>query len=201
MTPNTRRVRQESLFTGPARTTAQAARGGLSVTTFPTRSFGIPDNAVTLWYRNDVYFIPSLMNLWNRKASSNGGDAGSLYGSGVTRMDTVDLSNEVINSVVQLPSNQVAASSGLGNITQRDLLVTSEHRLIVLANARPQIKPKATQAREPESPTAKLDQAKLSRGDLDIGGMSRMLDSMTGLVASNHVPGFGRDRKVGFAAH
>jgi len=200
MTPNTRRVRQENLFSGPS--VAQpglAARGGISVSSTVT-AHGSVEESMTLWYNTAVYSIPSLTNLWQRSTSNNGRDTGSLHGSSLSRIDDLDLQGETINSVVQLPPRQPRQlASGLGSFNaQRDLLVTAEHRTIILASARQHAPARPLFAREPESPTRRQDQVMLDRGDLDVGGMGRMLDSMTGIERTGALV---RGKRVGFAAH
>lgn len=198
MTPNTRRVRQESLFSGPVAKSGVAARGGISAVP-STSSHGSVDDSIVLWYGNEMHHIPSLMNLWQRSASSSGQDTGSLYGPGLSRVEGFDLSGEMINCVTQLhPKEKVAP--GLGKSVQKDFLITAEHRIIILEGAN-DIIPGRTLFNgepEPESLVLRREQRLLDSGDLDIGGMDRMLDSMAGIEKTG---GFGKGKRVGFAAH
>ncbi|KAK8221895.1 hypothetical protein M8818_000060 [Zalaria obscura] len=198
MTPNTRRVRQENLFEGPKSAPGTAPRGGISVASTST-PHGTADDSIVLWYNNDAYAIPSLTTFWQRSINSSGRDTGSLYSPGLSRLEGLDLFGEIINHVDQFSSR--ASSTGLGSIAQRDVLITGEHRMIVLANTRPQVPSKALfAAREPESPTIRRDQQLLSRGELDIGGMDRMLDGMMGVETTGALQ-LGKAKRVGFAAH
>ncbi|KAJ9620922.1 hypothetical protein H2203_007508 [Taxawa tesnikishii (nom. ined.)] len=193
MTPNTRRVRQESLFGGSKFVPGAAPQGGLSASGIVSAS-GNTDDTIVLWYGQEVYTMPSLNTFWQRSINSSGRDPGSLYSPGLSRVDGVDLSGEIINNVYQFPLRSAPAS--LGNLAQRDLLVVGEHRVVVLAHTRPPTPAKALFAREPESPTFREDQHLLDRGELDLGGMDRILDGMMGVEATN---GFGKAKRVGFA--
>ena len=86
---------------------------------------------------------------------------------------------------------------------QRDLLITTEHRMITYAASRSAGQGAAkgllfSREREPESPTLRQDQVLLDRGDLDLGGMDRMLDSMVGIEKTGPL---NKVKRVGFAAH
>ena len=198
MTPNTRRVRQDNLFSGPTTQMHPVGRGGISVVSTAT-SHGAIDDSIALWYGNDVYTIPSLTNLWQRSGSSGGRDTGSLYGPGLSRVDDLDLFGEMITCVNQLPQRQSTSTSALGTMNQRDLLVAAEHRSIILAPSRTAVTG-GLFAKEARSPTLRQDQMLLDSGELDIGGVDRMLDTMTGIEQ----PGLTRvpkSKRVGFAPH
>ena len=200
MTPNTRRVRQDNLFSGPVPQQGAAARGGLCVTSFTTSS-GTIDDAATLWFNTNVYSIPSLTQFWTRHTPSSGRDTGSLYGPGLSRIENIDLSNETINNITHLPMRKARElTSGLGAMNiQRDILITTEHRTIIVASTRPHGPGRDAFAAEPESPTLRQDREMLERGELDLGGMDRMLDDMTGVERTG--PLVPRGKRVGFAAH
>jgi len=199
MTPNTRRVRQDNLFSAPISQQGTAARGGVCVTSFTT-SNGTNDDAITLWFNTNVYSIPSLSQLWARLTSS-GRDTGSLYGPGLSRIENIELSNETINNITHLPMRQARQlTSGLGAMNiQRDILITTEHRTIIIASTRPHGPGKDIFAGEPVSPTLRQDREMLERGELDLGGMDRMLDDMTGIERTG--PLVPRGKRVGFAAY
>lgn len=72
---------------------------------------------------------------------------------------------------------------------QRDLLVSAEHRLIMVQTLRPATPAPNLFAKAAERPTAR-DRRMLDAGNLDLGGMDRMLDSMAGDTGL---------KKVGFA--
>lgn len=194
MTPNTRKTRQESLFSGATKRVAGAAiRGGLS-TAVTAGSHGTTDDSIILWHGSEAYHIPSLQSLWQRSVSSSGRDMGSLYGPGLSRIEGLDLSGEILNSIDQFVAKATAVN--VGNITQRDFLVTGEHRFIITTSTRPQTPAKSLFARENGSPVTKaVDQQLLDRGELDLGGMDRLLDNMTGIERTN---GIGKGKRVGF---
>ncbi|GAB7357475.1 hypothetical protein MBLNU459_g0012t1 [Dothideomycetes sp. NU459] len=194
MTPNTRRNRQESLFSGPtSRASGAAPKGGLSAA-MTAGSHGTFDDSVVLWYGGEAYHIPSLQSLWQRSVSSSGRDIGSLYGPGLSRIEGLDLSGEVLNSIEQFPAKATAVS--VGNIVQRDFLVVGEHRVIITIPTKPQTPTKSMFARDNGSSVTKaFDQQLLDRGELDIGGVDRLLDSMTGTERMN---GIGKGKRVGF---
>ena len=73
--------------------------------------------------------------------------------------------------------------------SSRNLLVSAEHRFIVLQHLRPPILSRDLLQQPKERPVSR-DQRMLDAGELDLGGMDRMLDSMAG---------DGRTRRVGFA--
>lgn len=193
VTPNTRRVRQESLFHGPAVQTGTAPRGGVSVSS--TTQSSSTDDSVLIWYGSEVHSIPSLRKLLSR----SGKDTGTLYGPGVSRIEGFDTYSETINSAHQLAQRQEPTSAGLGSLDQRDLLITTEHRFILVTSTRPQLAAR-TAARQNmdllDSPLHKRDQLLLGQGELDIGGVDRLLDGMVGVEATGRL----NPRRVGFAS-
>ncbi|KAF1352172.1 hypothetical protein BDV97DRAFT_397214 [Delphinella strobiligena] len=191
MTPNTRKVRQESLFSGPSVSTGagNAHKGGLSVAP-TTTSHGAADDSVVMWYGGEAYHIPSLVSLWQRSVNSSGRDMGSLYGPGLTRIEGLDLSGEMLNDVAQFPARSTPAS--VGSITQRDIIVTGEYRFVIVSATRPQPPAKSLFARDAGSPPPQTyDLQLLENQELDLGGIDRLLDGMGGNA-------FGKPKRVGF---
>lgn len=188
MTPNTRKAKAEVLFSGPANIPGVAATGGISVLGSSNRT-GQVDESVAMWYNNDIYSIPSLQQFWQRSISSSGGSGGfgSLYAPGLTHITDINLGNEQITSISQFAT--AATSFGQMN-TQRDLLVSAEHRLLVSQTLRPATPSRQLFQQAAERPAAR-DQRMLDAGELDLGGMDRMLDTMG--------QGDARPRRVGFA--
>ena len=72
---------------------------------------------------------------------------------------------------------------------QKDLLVSAEHRFVILQSLRPPVAARQLFQQPAERP-ALQDQLMLDAGELDVGGMDRMLNSMAA---------DGRTRRVGFA--
>ncbi|KAK7710535.1 hypothetical protein SLS57_008302 [Botryosphaeria dothidea] len=179
MTPNTRRTREETLFHGPpaGSTSGDASlRGGVSVSSTPHPSSGQPEDSIVIFYGDDMYRIPHLQQFWSRSTHSTG--SGSLYGPGLTRVDSVSLFGEPVTDVEQFGKPKGAAAR-MG--VPRDLLVVGERRIVVLATITPsEAKTGSLFAKELEAMdrTDKVDQDLLRRGELDIGGMDRLLDNM-----------------------
>lgn len=147
------------------------------------------DESAILWYNAEVYSIPSLQAFWQRSTNGSGG-LGSLYAPGLTHITDVNLGSEAITSISQFAPNTPSTTSGPMN-TQRDLLVSAEYRFIILQALRPSTPAKSLFQQALTERPASRDQRMLDAGDLDIGGMDRMLDSMA--------DGDTRLRKVGFA--
>ncbi|KAK5716430.1 hypothetical protein LTR15_009321 [Elasticomyces elasticus] len=197
MTPNTRKTKSETFFTGPAKTsgsggsTAAAACGGVSVVGSSLRA-NLPDESVILWFQGEIYSIPSLQTFWQRSTGRipGGGGLGSLYAPRLTHITDIDLGGEHVTSVAQFAPT--AASSGVGQMnTQRDLMVSGEHRLIILQSLRIPTPARQLFQDAGKSGVVEKDQRMLDVGRLDLGGIDRVMDGM----ASGEV----RPRRVGFA--
>ena len=185
MTPNTRKAKAEDLFHGIPKVPGAASRGGISVASSIPRPRGV-DESVIIWYDGGVYAITSMQSFWQRSVSGGGG-FGSLYSPGLTHLSDINLMNENITAISQFNPN----SSTLEQMSlQRDLVISAEHRLVILQSLRPQTLSRVLFEKTAERPTSR-DQKMLDAGQLDIGGMDRMLDSMT--------TGDNRVRRVGFA--
>lgn len=192
MTPNTRKSKAENLFTGPVRAAGVAPTGGISISQSIDRG-GSLDESVIMWYNGAIYSIPSLQTFWQRSNNSKSGGLGSLYAPALTHISDIDLMNENITSVSQFAASSTSTSSGLGQMNlPRDLLVSAEHRFMIVQNLRNGVQGASTlfQQQVVERP-APRDQRMLDAGELDIGAMDRMLDN----IASGT-----ETRRVGFAA-
>lgn len=183
MTPNTRKVKSTGFFTAPqSRTDYGPATGGVSVSRTSSLS-GATDESVMIWHNNEIFSIPSMQSFWQRSTSGASG-LGTLYAPGFARVQGVNLFNENITSLSQSAANQSA--SGLGHLnTQRDFLVSSEHRFVIMQNRAGSVN---AFSQALAAVTESKDQRMLDAGDLDLGGMDRILSEMD-----------GRSRKVGFA--
>ncbi|KAI5361417.1 Putative WD40/YVTN repeat-like-containing domain superfamily [Septoria linicola] len=195
MTPNTRKTKEEQLFTAAPKVPGVAPHGGISISSQTTRT-GPSDESAVLWYNTDIYSINSLQSFYQRSTSNSGG-LGSLYSPGLTHITDINLVNEAITSLSQFSSK--ASSAGIGNMnTQRDLVVSAERRVIILQNLRPAVPSRQLfQKQLAERPTAvDHDQHMLDAGNLDIDGMDRLLDNMAGVQNNRAAPA----RRVGFVA-
>lgn len=192
MTPNTRRSKAENLFSGPPKVPGLAAQGGMSIATSATKGAQL-DETVVMWHNGEIYSIQSLLTFWQRSTSSGGGGIGglgSLYSPGLVHITDVNLMNESITSIAQLAVKSSSANSGRMN-AQRDFIVSTEHR-IVISQSLPSSANARTLFQQPDEQPVPRDRdlKMLDAGDLDIGGMDRLLDSMATADA--------RPRKVGF---
>lgn len=175
MTPNTRRTKEESLFQGSTSSQTSVSRGKISIEGLQSRTGGAPEESVIIWYGADTYRIPNFGQFWSRSAS---GSAGSLYGPGLARIQGLNMLGESITTIEQFDTTSTAARMA----TPRDILVVAEHKLLIqtstaaaTGNAESMF---SDREREEQERTLRNDQSKLSSGELDVGGMDRLLDSM-----------------------
>ncbi|QIX00481.1 hypothetical protein AMS68_005998 [Peltaster fructicola] len=180
MTPNTRKTKSSEFFSAPRpRPEGEAATGGISVSRTSSTA-GVPDESVMIWHNNEIFSIPSVQSFWQRSTSGSGG-LGTLYTPGIARIPGINLFNETITSISQFAAG--TAASGIGQLrTQRDILVSAEYRFVITQNRASPTDP-FSQAQPAESKDLRM----LDAGELDLGGVDRILGNMD-----------GRSRKVGF---
>lgn len=177
MTPSTRKMKQEALFAGPV-SVAQVegpARGGLFVCAVRESSNSrADDESVLFWHENNTMIIPSLLTHWQNKVRQ----AGNLFGTGAKGepllIDNIQLGGEYCNEVgLFLRSKEPEKEF----ISQAEILVTGEHRLLIitapLAEPAPPLEP------SPPPMSSSVDQQLLARGELDVHGMDRILAEMS----------------------
>lgn len=189
MTPNTRKTKSQNFFSGASKAHGAVSRGGISIVGTDNLT-GQADESAMLWYDSDVYTIPNVQLFWQRSLNASGG----LYSPGLSHIPDVNFMHENITSISQF--NAKTSASGLGQMnTPRDFLVSTEHRLIIQQATRPPVPSKGLfeKATATTASSTDRDQRMLDAGELDIGGMDRLLDSMAN-------GGAARTRKVGFAA-
>ena len=171
MTPGTRQIRQENLFSGLVTLNEGPPHGGLAVC--PT-SYGLhnraDDEKVLFWYNENIIVIPSLLTYWQNKIKGSG----NLFGNGAKgepkEFRNPFLCGEQCHNVVLVASRQWPGQFNAGH---NDIWVVAENRL-VLITPRLSDSPKITNA----SSATSADQKLLSRGELDVDGMNRILSSM-----------------------
>ncbi|KAL8674770.1 MAG: hypothetical protein Q9168_000854 [Polycauliona sp. 1 TL-2023] len=196
MTPGTRRVRQENLFSGPNQQVEGPARGGIFITS--SQEAKAIDDAILLWHNDNITVIPSLRTHWANKVKG----AGNLFGNGAKgeakTISNISLQGERRNDVVLLPAGP-HFKPGRSSST-RSVLVLGETRFVVVAA--PLSEPQATSKATSKPPS---DQRLLERGDLTLEGMDRMLASMDNrsapkqsLAFTNGVSSPSMKRKVNF---
>ena len=173
MTPGTRRVREEVLFSGPPAKETYQMRGGISVTRLEhSATRNTSTEAVTLWHGSKILTIPDLFSY----CQSGPGGKGNLF-SGESpqrspKANDLNVGGEMINAVDQLPL------SGTEGNSHRDLVLAAEHRLVFLTAPLEEPQPEESTLSEADEPNT-TDQQLLARGELDVGGMERILANMT----------------------
>ncbi|KAF2085349.1 hypothetical protein K490DRAFT_18819, partial [Saccharata proteae CBS 121410] len=169
MTPNTRRTKEESLFHGSPENPTGISRGGISVASSLNHSGSRMEDSIIIWYNENIYRIPNLQAYWNRGAAS-------LSGPGIISIEGVSLYGELCNGVEQFAQKSHAARMGV----PRDLLITGEHRFIVLSSTPTQATGGLFSNLNPidDLETSRIDQTLLDSGELDLGGVDRLIDSM-----------------------
>lgn len=208
MTPNTRRAKQEVLFAG---NTGEQARpqGGISLQPSElSERAGVSalDESVLLWYGSTVYAIPSLRAYWERSRKKGAISTieqqdvfdSTASGPGIMRLPSISTGGELITSVAQFTPS-LHASSNTSTRLHHDVLVTAEHRIVVRCAINITPEPSSSTSdpvarrllfreHDVNAETSLLDADLLSRRELDLGGIDRMLD------------GLGGGRRVGFLA-
>ena len=195
MTPSTRKVRQEALFTGMGTGPSRSELGGISVRSCGKYVSGRnADDTVVLWHGDKTVMIPSLSTHWQNKIKG----PGSLFGdaSGQMRVLTgADMGGELRNVVSIFPSSQQASGTDrLSN--QPNILIAGDRSIVILCPPFPE-EPKNFHQHGPPLPA---DQQRLAQGDLDVGSIDRILDSMSNGTHRNgsHTGGTAAKRTVGF---
>lgn len=233
MTPNTRKTKQDKLFSQSSTAAASSApsssivQGGTSITSTPSMaSQEQNDSSIIFWYKSEVYSIPSLRAYWARAAKkmATAGNRqselsveGALHGSNISPLSVVSTGGQLITSISQLakPSKHPQAIPGA---LRYETLVSAEYRLLY-------VKPPTDQTPNTEQDmdrlfyppreslpvasrpqTSRTDQDLLARGDLDLGGVDRMLNGMDSGPPLDDDPFMmsgalqPAQRRVGFAA-
>lgn len=195
MTPNTRKTKSQNFFSGASKAPGAVSKGGISVAGNDNLT-GQSDESVMLWYDGEVYAIPNVQLFWQRSLNVSSSGVGSLYAPGISHIPDINMMHENITSISQFSAK--FSSSGLGQMnTPRDFLVSAEHRFIIHQATRPPVPSKGLFEKAAATATSAApsdrDQRMLNAGELDVGGMDRMLDSMAN-------GGAARTRRVGFAA-
>ena len=200
MTPNTRRRKEETLFHGSPSITASVPRGGISVASLPSSGGAAAEDSVLIWYGSEIYRIADLAKFWTRTVSASNGT--SLPGPGLTQVQDVSLLGETITSISQFDTTSQASRMAV----PRDTLISAEHRLIITTNTSKPLgrdfNAMFAQEQAESEEARRTDQALLTQGELDLGGVGRLLDDMegSGTLGKSLVLGNGNPRKVLFAS-
>jgi hypothetical protein len=205
MTPNSRRAKEENLFTTPSAPSI-SSYGGIFVSQVPLPSAAGIEDSIVLWYNDTICTIDSLQLFWSRvsRDSSSGkssGRAGGLSGSGLTRIDGIDLHNQPISSIGHIP----VRSGSLSNL-QREFAIITQHELIIYSTVtqRPsdQVDRILQKRRQQQGSTYDLTDRRrlLDHGELGLGDLDAMMDSMEheDVHMSGALPVNGGSRPMGF---
>ncbi|KAH4337405.1 hypothetical protein HBH98_223480 [Parastagonospora nodorum] len=198
MTPNTRRRKEENLFKGSPSISAAAPHGGITVASLPSSNSAASEESVIIWYGSEVYRIADLAKFWSRTASASGGN--SLPSPSLTQIQDISMSGESITSISQFDTTSQASRMAV----PRDLLISAEHRLIIVTGTTKALgrdmNAMFSHAQTESDDSRRTDQALLSHGALDLGGMDRMLDDMDNSGTISKSLTLGGPRKVLFAS-
>ena len=188
MTPATRKIRQQSLFVGPAIKVSSRARGGIVVcSTSDNLKSRKDDETLLLWHGNSITKIPSLLTYWQNKVRGSG----NLFGNGTQgqpkEFNNVHLGEELRNDVSLIPAVQgvdIQAKPG----RQSSILIAGEHRITIITP--PLLEPSPPLAPVKSKPKVRslaADQAMLDKGKLDVEGIDTFLANMSNSHHSNGV--------------
>jgi hypothetical protein len=177
MTPSTKRVREDTLLKGTLGASAPSLCGEISVYQTNSLRDALPDESVLLRHGSQSAVIPSLLSLW-RNAIKASGTFDASNRCRVSPIQDIHLMGENFTGIGHLPA--AARPSRDSERQDFDILITSEHRIIILA-------PKLTEAEESpvsqpsvsEAASSEADQLMLRRGELDVDGMDRLLSGMS----------------------
>lgn len=186
MTPSSRRVREDTLFKGAQPLATPSSDGEISVVQINSSRAAMAEESILIRHGDQIATIPSLLSLWKNSVKATGTfDASNR--SRVSPLGGVSLYGERLTGVAHLPS-PFRAEIDNGDRQEYEILIAAEHRLIILGRDLSQIAtltaPKRAVGHLPVTlqPSAESDQLKLSQGQLDVDGMSRVLTSMSGAL-------------------
>ncbi|MCJ1477086.1 hypothetical protein MMC13_005757 [Lambiella insularis] len=199
MTPHTRKVKQVALFTGHSSHSSISTSGGISILpTGKSLSGRREDETILLWSGDRILLIPSLYTYWTNKLKGSGNFFGTSAAGQPRDISGIDVGGELRNAVSIFPSR--TGRSPLEQTSRHtDLLVSGDRSLFILASPL-QESTRSTAGTSGSSPTM-ADQQLLSRRELDVNGMDRILDSMDSgqQLSSTRMSGTIGKRKVIFA--
>jgi hypothetical protein len=173
-------------------------QGGISVASLSASNGATPEDSVIIWYGSEIYRIADLAKFWARTASASSGN--SLPSPSLTQIQDVSLFGETITSISQFDTTSQASRMAI----PRDILISAEHRLIISTGTTQSLgrdlNAAFAQEKAESDEAKKIDQALLSNGELDLGGMDRLLGDMEGSNILSKNLALGNPRKVLFAS-
>jgi hypothetical protein len=179
MTPNTKRVHQEHLFSGQNVHTSSTQRGAISVKPIPLPSADNSEDSVVIWYNETVCYIDSLQSYWSRAAKRSSDSkvqttGGSLFGPGLTRMESINLQGQVVKSITQ-----VVGQNDPGSTAPRAVVLGTQHQLVTCPYGLHRSNNPTKSSRSRSSQRNELSQSLLlKQGELGIDALDNMLDTM-----------------------
>lgn len=220
MTPNTRKVKQESLFGNSSQglKTAGLIQGGISVSVASgSANRASRDDSVLMWYGTDIFAIPSLMSYWQRAISANASSStigGSTYGPSPMQLTSISTLGERITNIAQFPRESSSGQATSARQVPHDVLVSAEHRLVFFCPPKPreqqmrELKASADRTSGLDPTTRDLQavrermNAKEKAGNLSVEEIDREVARLKSTMLSQR-PGLfddePRPRHVGFA--
>lgn len=176
MTPSTKRLREDTLLKGSLGSFSPSLCGEISVFQTNSTRDPLPDESILFRHGDQSAVIPSLLSLW-RNAVKATGTFDSSNRCRVSTIQNISLMGEKFKGVGHLPA--ASRRSRESNRRAFDILVTAEHRIIILA-------PRLTEPETEPSPAPVVsgrialdtDQLRLRRGELGVDGMDRLLSGM-----------------------
>ena len=197
MTPSTRKMRQEALFSA---STSHSTHGGISVKLNVSLS-GEGDESLVIWHGGSVGVLPSVLTYWQTKQRSSGNPF-TNSATGVVRELSVATNGESRTSVSAFSKPDSTSATSADHFS---FLIGGERSLTILARNDNKDKRAPTKGTLPPPNNSdgnaftRLDQGMLARGDLSLDGLDRVLDGMREQEAGLWSPTPGKVRKtVGF---
>ena len=200
MTPGTRKVKQEALFTGTHARVSRSTLGGISICSREAISVGKGnDESMVIWHGDHIISIPSLQTYWETAVKRSGHLLGT-NSQGQVRERSVPLGGESSRSVTFFPPS---STSGISQpLVESDLLIAGARTLLIIASPI-RIGKRIPARRKVSVPVEKADQQLLARGELGVDGMDRILAEMGGgneVMVREKTNGSHPKRKVMFAS-
>ena len=177
MTPGTRKIRQESLFTGKAGVLGQ--RGGISTKrTIGSYSTGETDESLLFWYGDNVAYLPSLRTHWQNKFKGASSVPSASANGSVREISLMGFGEDCRIGVTTFPLDGLSIN---GSAKHPDILIVGERSLVVSSaksnNWVSTTVPVTNQSRN-------SDKSLLSGRLLDVEGLDRLLGEMRGSWSS-----------------
>lgn len=173
MTPSTRKIRQKALFTGPTTDTTSPSVGGILV--YPivrTLAGSEDDESVILWHGDKIVMLPSMSAHWQHKIRGSGNLFGSDEEGQSRQISSIDVGGELRTAVAFLAGDGTSTP-----FRQPDVIVAGERSFYI--SVLPILEPQARCLTRPPTSDPSEEAELLARGELDLLGMDRMLESMS----------------------